>query len=46
LKVPAEKLRDVLGITHANFVAQKHDLAVVDASLSGATVEAHSAQLL
>ena len=46
LKVPAEKLRDVLGITHANFVAQKHDLAVVDASLSGATVEAHEAPMV
>ena len=46
LKVPAEKLRDVLGITHANFVAQKHDLAVVDASLSGAAIEAHEALLL
>jgi hypothetical protein len=39
LKVPAEKLRDVLGITHANFVAQKHDLAVVDSSLSGTPVD-------
>jgi len=46
LKVPTEKLRDVLGITHANFVAQKHDLAVVDASLSGSTVEAHQAPML
>jgi 3',5'-cyclic-AMP phosphodiesterase len=46
LKVPAEKLRDVLGITHANFVAQKHDLAVVDSSLSGAAVEAHASTLL
>ncbi len=46
LKVPAEKLRDVLGITHANFVAQKHDLAVVDATLSGTPVEAHAALLL
>ena len=46
LKVPAEKLRDVLGITHADFVAQKHDLAVVDSSLSGAAVEAHMALLL
>lgn len=36
MKVSAEKLRDVLGITHVNFVAQKHSLAVVDASLSGA----------
>src|SRR5579871_246207 len=39
LKVPAEKLRDVLGITHANFVAQKHDLAVVDSSISGTPVQ-------
>ena len=46
LKVPAEKLRDVLGITHANFVAQKHDLAVVDASLSGSTVETNQAPML
>ena len=46
LKVPAEKLRDVLGVTHANFVAQKHDLAVVDSTLSGATAEAHKSSLL
>lgn len=39
LKVPAEKLRDVLGITHANFVAQRHDLAVVDSSLSGTPIQ-------
>jgi Icc protein len=45
-KVPADKLRNVLGITHANFVAQKHDLAVVDSSLSGAPIETHEAQLL
>jgi Icc protein len=46
MKVPADKLRDVLGITHANFVAQKHDLAVVDLSLSGASIEPHEARLL
>jgi 3',5'-cyclic AMP phosphodiesterase CpdA len=46
MKVPADKLRNVLGITHANFVAQKHDLAVVDSSLSGAPIETHEAQLL
>jgi len=34
MKVPAEKLRDVLGITEVNFVAQHHHLAIVDASLS------------
>lgn len=39
LKLPADKLRDALGITHANFVARKHDLAVVDSSLSGAPVQ-------
>ena len=39
LKVPAERLRDVLGITHAHFIAQKHDLAVVDSSLAGAPVQ-------
>jgi hypothetical protein len=41
MKVPAEKLRDVLGITHVNFVAQKHQLAIVDSSLSGAPIELH-----
>ena len=46
MKVPVEKLRDVLGITHANFVAQKRELAVVDSSLSGTPHEAHSALLL
>ena len=46
MKVPADKLRNVLGITHANFVAQKHDLAVIDASLSGAPIETHEARLL
>jgi Icc protein len=46
MKVPADKLRDVLGITHANFVAQKHDLAVVDSSLSGAPIETREARLL
>jgi 3',5'-cyclic AMP phosphodiesterase CpdA len=45
LKVPAEKLRNVLGITHANFVAQTHDLAVVDSSLSGMPVQTHEALL-
>jgi len=39
MKVPAERLRDVLGITDVNFVAQRHQLAIVDATLSGAAVE-------
>jgi Icc protein len=46
MKVPANKLRDVLGITHANFVAQRHDLAVVDSSLAGTPIVAHEAMLL
>jgi len=39
MKVPAEKLRDVLGITEVGFVAHRHPLAIVDASLSGAPVQ-------
>jgi 3',5'-cyclic-AMP phosphodiesterase len=41
MKVSAEKLRDVLGITEVHFLAQRHQLATVDSSLSGAAVEAH-----
>jgi 3',5'-cyclic-AMP phosphodiesterase len=39
MKVPAERLRSVLGITNVQFVAQKHSLAVVDSTLAhgGAT---------
>ena len=36
MKVPAEKLRDVLGIADVDFVAGQHHLAVVDSTLSGA----------
>ena len=36
MKVPAEKLRGVLGITEVNFVAQRHELAIVDATLADA----------
>ena len=39
MKVPAEKLRDVLGLTDVNFVARRHSLAVVDSSLSGAAIQ-------
>lgn len=39
MRVPAGKLRDLLGSTHVTFVAQKHDLAVVDSTLSGAAIE-------
>ena len=34
LKVPAEQLRSVLGITDVNFVRSQHALAVVDSSLA------------
>jgi 3',5'-cyclic AMP phosphodiesterase CpdA len=33
MKVPAEKLRSVLGITDVNYVQRRHALAVVDSSL-------------
>jgi hypothetical protein len=36
MKVPEEKLRDVLGIRNVNFVAKSHGLAVVDSPLSAA----------
>jgi hypothetical protein len=40
MKVPAERLRDVLGIAEVTFRAQQHHLAIVDASLSGAPIDA------
>jgi hypothetical protein len=42
MKVPAEKLRSVLGITEVNFMAQRHQLAVVDSTLSAGTEESTS----
>jgi 3',5'-cyclic-AMP phosphodiesterase len=41
MKVPAERLRDVLGITDVRFVAQTHQLAIVDSTLSGAATDSH-----
>ena len=35
MKVPAEKLRGLLGVTDVNFVRGKHTLAVVDSTLAG-----------
>ncbi len=35
LKVPAEKLHSVLGITNVNYVRGKHSLAITDSSLEG-----------
>jgi len=34
MKVPAEKLRSLLGVTDVNYVKGKHSLAIVDASLA------------
>ncbi|MBV8708598.1 MAG: metallophosphoesterase [Acidobacteriaceae bacterium] len=34
MKVPAEQLREVLGITHVNYIAGHHTLAVVDSTLA------------
>jgi hypothetical protein len=33
MKVPAEKLHSLLGITDVNFVRGKHTLAIVDSTL-------------
>ena len=35
MKVPAEQLRTVLGVTDVNFVRKNHSLAVVDSTLAG-----------
>ncbi len=34
MKVPADQLRNVLGISHVNFVQGNHSLAIVDAPLA------------
>jgi 3',5'-cyclic-AMP phosphodiesterase len=39
MKVSADRLQSVLGITDVNFVAQRRELAIVDATLSGMTAE-------
>ena len=33
MKVPAEKLRSVLGVTNVNYVETQHTLAVIDSPL-------------
>jgi 3',5'-cyclic AMP phosphodiesterase CpdA len=40
MKVPAEKLRSVLGLTEVQFVAQKGQLAIVDSTLADASATA------
>ncbi len=39
MKVPADRLRDVLGITHVNYIAGNHTLAVVDSPLAMAATQ-------
>ncbi|MGA8086576.1 MAG: metallophosphoesterase [Terracidiphilus sp.] len=39
MKVSADRLQSVLGITDVSFVAQRRELAIVDATLSGMTGE-------
>jgi hypothetical protein len=34
MKVPAERLSDVLGITDVNYLAGKHSLAIIDSTLA------------
>lgn len=39
MRVPADQLRDVLGITHVNYVAGNHTLAVVDSTLAMESIQ-------
>jgi hypothetical protein len=34
MKVPADQLRKVLGISHVSYVQGKHSLALIDSSLA------------
>jgi 3',5'-cyclic AMP phosphodiesterase CpdA len=43
MKVPADRLRSVLGLAQVNYVEQNHSLAVVDAPLAAAPAEAQPA---
>jgi 3',5'-cyclic-AMP phosphodiesterase len=40
MKVPAERLRSVLGISQVNFVRGSHTLAIVDSTLQGDSMPA------
>ncbi len=39
MKVPAERLRDVLGITDVNYLAGNHRIAIVDSSLASRSAD-------
>jgi 3',5'-cyclic AMP phosphodiesterase CpdA len=43
MKVPAERLESVLGITSVQFQPGRRTLAIVDSPLAGATAESHAA---
>ena len=45
MKVSADRLQSVLGITDVGFVAQRRELAVVDATLSGLNAEQRESSL-
>jgi hypothetical protein len=45
MKVSADRLQSVLGITEVNFVAQRRELAIVDATLSGTSAERRESSL-
>ncbi len=45
MKVSADRLQSVLGITDVSFVAQRRELAIVDATLSGITGEHRESSL-
>ncbi len=40
MKVPAEQLRSLLGITNVNYVSGNHTLAIIDSTLAGASADA------
>jgi Icc protein len=44
MKVPADRLRSVLGITDVHYIAQKRSLAVVDSPLADAPAAESSAR--
>lgn len=46
MKVPAERLRSVLGITDVHYLAQNHSLAVVDSALASGDAQASPASSL
>ena len=45
MRVSSDRLESVLGVTDVNFAAQRRELAIVDATLSGMTAEKHELSL-